>query len=434
MRDCYLHSASTGAGADIGIKVTDAAAFVGSNLHIEHFGSHGFSFDTSGGGHDDNSSLYNVRAAYNFGDGFHTVGSDSNAITFNDCQSVGNAGWGVSNAGAWNLFLMPVVAANTAGGYYENGYGNVYVAAYAETGNNVTIDSAANAVNSIWELTTSPTVTYTGSAITHIVRQLGYFSRLDANTLNVTLSQNATTLGNITNANAGGSAFSLFSIGANNSTRAMSLQYQNSIDTASLISGSSASGGINIIATHATAPVTIGVNSVNHMTMIPASTTFNHPVLLSGSVSNAAGGVVTTDGTQTLTNKTIGSLAPTTIANLDSRTTVFNDPAPVAGDDAIYTILNPVTAVHLTRVSCGVTGTTSVVMNLVSGGNSLIADMTATAGTVNQVVVTTWANGSSQCGGTSSCAIAAHTPVTLHIGTITGTPTNLACAVDYTVD
>jgi hypothetical protein len=116
-----------------------------------------------------------------------------------------------------------------------------------------------------------------------------------------------------------------------------------------------------------------------------------------------------------------------------TRTTVFNDQAPVAADDGIYTILNPATAIHLTRFSCGVTGTTSVVTNLVSGGNSLIADMTATAGTVNQVAVTTWVSGS--CGGsTGSCPIAAHTPVTWHIGTISGTPTNLACSVDYTVD
>ena len=117
-----------------------------------------------------------------------------------------------------------------------------------------------------------------------------------------------------------------------------------------------------------------------------------------------------------------------------TRTAVFNDPAPVTGDDLIYAVLDPATAVHLTRIACGVTGTTSVVVNLVSASNSLIADMTATAGTVNQVVVTTWANGSAQCGGTGSCAVPAHTPVVLHIGTISGTPTNLACALDYTVD
>ena len=144
-------------------------------------------------------------------------------------------------------------------------------------------------------------------------------------------------------------------------------------------------------------------------------------------------------GTQNLTQPAFTDISgqattaqmPTAI---DTQTVVFNDIAPASSDDGIITVLNPATAVHLTRFSCGVTGTTSVVTNLVSGGNSLIADMTATAGTVNQVIVTTWANGSSQCGGTSSCAVAAHTPVTWHIGAISGTPTNLACALDYTID
>jgi hypothetical protein len=110
------------------------------------------------------------------------------------------------------------------------------------------------------------------------------------------------------------------------------------------------------------------------------------------------------------------------------------DIGPVTGDDGLIVVLDPATAVTLTRFSCGVTGTTSVITNLVKGGASLIADMTATAGDVNTVIVTTWANGSSQCGGTSSCAVAAHTPVTLHIGTISGTPTSVSCALDYMVN
>ena len=113
---------------------------------------------------------------------------------------------------------------------------------------------------------------------------------------------------------------------------------------------------------------------------------------------------------------------------------VFNDQAPVIDDDGLFTILNPASAIHITRVSCGVTGTTSVVMNLVKGTYSLISDLTATAGDLNTVSTTAFANGSAQCGGTASCAVAAHTPVTLHVGTIVGTPTNLACAVDYVVD
>ena len=116
-----------------------------------------------------------------------------------------------------------------------------------------------------------------------------------------------------------------------------------------------------------------------------------------------------------------------------TRTVTITDIAPVTGDDLLIVALNPATAVQLTRLSCGVTGTTSVITNLVSGGNSLIADMTATAGDVNHVVVTTWVSGSCSSQ-TTYCPVAAHTPVTLHIGTISGTPTSLSCALDYTVN
>ena len=116
-----------------------------------------------------------------------------------------------------------------------------------------------------------------------------------------------------------------------------------------------------------------------------------------------------------------------------TRTVTVSDIAPATGDDLLIVVLDPATAAQLTRFSCGVTGTTSVITNLVSGGNSLIADMTATAGTVNQVVVTTWVSGSCSSQ-TTYCPVAAHTPVTLHIGTISGTPTSLSCALDYTVN
>ena len=121
-------------------------------------------------------------------------------------------------------------------------------------------------------------------------------------------------------------------------------------------------------------------------------------------------------------------------AAIDTRTVTVTDVGPVTADDGLSVVLDSATAVHLTRISCGVTGTTSVIINLVKATVSLIADMTATAGDVNTVVQTTWANGSSQCGGTTSCAVAAHTPVTLHIGTISGTPTSVSCSLDYTID
>jgi hypothetical protein len=129
-----------------------------------------------------------------------------------------------------------------------------------------------------------------------------------------------------------------------------------------------------------------------------------------------------------------GAVATTIRAALGTRTACATDIAPVTGDDGLMVLLNPATAIHITRFSGGVTGTTSVVANLVKGSASLIADSTLTAGDANQVVVTTFANGSAQCGGTSSCAVAAHAPVTVHIGTITGTPTSVSVCVDYTVD
>ncbi len=117
-----------------------------------------------------------------------------------------------------------------------------------------------------------------------------------------------------------------------------------------------------------------------------------------------------------------------------TRVLSVSDLAPVAGDDGLVLVIDPASAIHLTRFSCGVQGSTSVVVNLVKAATSLIADATCTAGDSNTVVVTTWANGSSQCGGTSSCAVAAHAPVTMHIGTVTGTPTALQVSVEYTVD
>ena len=108
--------------------------------------------------------------------------------------------------------------------------------------------------------------------------------------------------------------------------------------------------------------------------------------------------------------------------------------APVSGDDGLTLVLNEAVPVHLKRISCGVQGTTSVVVNLVKGGDSLIVDSTCTAGDANTVITTTWANGSGQCGGTSDCAVAAHAPVTLHIGTVTDSPTALQLSVDYMVD
>ena len=154
-----------------------------------------------------------------------------------------------------------------------------------------------------------------------------------------------------------------------------------------------------------------------------------------------SGGALTADG---ITNSAI-STAGVLHANssgvegsvTDTRNKVFNLQAPASGDDNIYAVFDPPVAIHLRRFACGVTGssTPSVVSNLYeSGPVSLLADQTCTSGSVETVTTTTWANGSSQCGATTSCAVAAHTPITLHVGTISGTVTNLAISVEYTVD
>jgi hypothetical protein len=121
----------------------------------------------------------------------------------------------------------------------------------------------------------------------------------------------------------------------------------------------------------------------------------------------------------------------------DTRNVVFDLQSPTSSDDSIYAIFDPPVAIHLRRFACGVTGssTPSVVANFYeSGPVSLLADQTCTSGSVETVITTTWANGSSQCGATTSCAVPAHTPITLHVGTVSGTVTNLAIAVEYTVD
>jgi hypothetical protein len=119
----------------------------------------------------------------------------------------------------------------------------------------------------------------------------------------------------------------------------------------------------------------------------------------------------------------------------------ITDLAPVSGDSGLILVLDPPAAIHLTRVYGSVQGSTNVVLNLdkrteaaigTDTGNHLLgADLTAVTGGAN---TTTFANGASQCGGTSSCAIAAHAPVVLTFTSVSGTPTSLTVSVEYTVD
>lgn len=125
----------------------------------------------------------------------------------------------------------------------------------------------------------------------------------------------------------------------------------------------------------------------------------------------------------------------------NTRTASLTDLSPVSGDSGLLMVINPATAIHLTRAFCAVQGTTNVVINLdkrteaaigTDTGNHLLgADLTAVAGGAN---TTTFANGAGQCGGTGSCAIAAHAPVVMTFTSVSGTPTALDCSIDYTVD
>jgi hypothetical protein len=128
-------------------------------------------------------------------------------------------------------------------------------------------------------------------------------------------------------------------------------------------------------------------------------------------------------------------------AALITRTAAVTDLAPVVGDSGLFTVISPATAIHLTRIWCAIQGSTNVVVNLDkrteaaigtdTGNHLLSSDLTAVTGGAN---TSTFANGAGQCGGTGTCAIAAHAPVVAIFTSVSGTPNTLQCTVDYTVD
>jgi hypothetical protein len=160
---------------------------------------------------------------------------------------------------------------------------------------------------------------------------------------------------------------------------------------------------------------------------------------------NTPGGSCTNQVVTSLSSSAVPTCSALTTAFLptsaQTRTAGVTDLAPATSDSGLILVINPATAITLTRVYCAVQGSTNVVMNLDkrtegaigtdSGAHLLSSDLTAASTGAN---TSTFANGSSQCGGTASCAVAAHMPVVLTITSISGSPTALNCSVDYTVN
>jgi len=130
-----------------------------------------------------------------------------------------------------------------------------------------------------------------------------------------------------------------------------------------------------------------------------------------------------------------------TSAGGGARSISVTDMAPVAADSGLILVANPSAPIHLTRVYCAVQGSSNVLVNLDkraegaigadSGAHLLASDLTAAAGGAS---TSTFANGSSQCGGATSCSVGAHTPVVMTFTSVSGAPAALNCSVDYTVD
>jgi hypothetical protein len=160
---------------------------------------------------------------------------------------------------------------------------------------------------------------------------------------------------------------------------------------------------------------------------------------------NAPGGSCTSQVVTSLSSSAVPTCSSLTTTFLptsaQTRTAAVTDLAPTTSDSGLILVINPATAITLTRVYCAVQGSTNVAMNLDkrsegaigtdSGAHLLGSDLTAVSTGANTSI---FANGSSQCGGTSSCAVAAHNPVVLTITSISGAPTALECSVDYTVN
>jgi hypothetical protein len=114
--------------------------------------------------------------------------------------------------------------------------------------------------------------------------------------------------------------------------------------------------------------------------------------------------------------------------------------APVIANSGLILIANTEKPIKITRLFCAIQGSTNVVLNLDkrteaaigtdSGNHLLAADLTAISTGAN---TSTFANGSGQCGDTTSCYIPAHTPVVMTFTSVADTPEVLDCSYDATV-
>ena len=143
-------------GTNDGIRVR-AGSFVATNVQVTGFNRDCWNIDTDDTTNANSSSFRNCHAYNAKRHGFYTVGTNSNGITFMDCDAntsvtgygfytggpPTNGGTG-ANGGYTNTFICCHTSFNVGGSYFDNGTGNVYITCYSE-------DTRATYANS-WRL------------------------------------------------------------------------------------------------------------------------------------------------------------------------------------------------------------------------------------------------------------------------------------------
>lgn len=131
-------------GTNDGIRVR-AGSFVATNVQVAGFNRDCWNIDTDDTTNANSSSFRNCHAYNAKRHGFYTVGTNSNGITFMDCDantSVTGYGFytggpptngGSGAAGGYtNSFICCHTSFNVGGSYFDNGTGNVYMTCYSE--------------------------------------------------------------------------------------------------------------------------------------------------------------------------------------------------------------------------------------------------------------------------------------------------------------